>query len=173
MRAANIDNVRLSDDGSAVRIIDQTRLPGKTVYLELRTRDELWEAIYSLRVRGAPAIGIFAGYAMYVLAAASGADDTSALLDFIADSRAFLDSSRPTAVNLSAMTGRMHELAADMARNGSGTAEIISAMRREAEKIQDEDAEMCLAISGYGLSLLRDGDCVLTHCNAGPLATSE
>ena len=171
MKPGDIDNVRLSDDGLAVRIIDQTLLPGRTEYLELRGRDELWEAIYSLRVRGAPAIGVFAGYAMYALAASSGIGDTAALLGFIADARTFLDSSRPTAVNLSAMTRRMHKLALSM--KAAAPEDILAAMRREAEAIQAEDAQMCLAISEYGLSLLHDGDCVLTHCNAGPLATSK
>ena len=64
----HVDNVRLSDDGRAVRILDQSRLPNETVYLELSRAEDLYEAIATLRVRGAPAIGIFAGYAMYVLA---------------------------------------------------------------------------------------------------------
>lgn len=163
-----IRNIALSEDGSAVRIIDQTLLPGKLQYLELRERDELYEAICTLRVRGAPAIGIFAGYAVYVLARSYGEEDFLARLDADCD---YLISSRPTAVDLARQTGRMRSLAHSMA--GRRPAEITTALRAEAEAIHAEDIAMCRAIAEHGLSLLHEGDTVLTHCNAGPLATSE
>ena len=161
-------NIALTSDGSAVRIIDQTKLPGRLVTLDLRGREELYEAIRSLRVRGAPAIGIFAAYALYVLARSYGEHDFLDRLDADAD---YLISSRPTAVNLERQVERMRALARGMA--GRPAAEITAALRDEALAIRAEDAAMCRAIAEHGLSLLHEGDTVLTHCNAGPLATSE
>ncbi len=163
-----IKNIALTSDGSAVRIIDQTRLPGELVYLELREREELYEAIRALRVRGAPAIGIFAAYAVYVLSRSYGEAEFHARLDADID---YLISCRPTAVNLARQAERMRELAHGM--TGRPASEITAALRAEAAAIHEEDIAMCRAIAEHGLSLLREGDTVLTHCNAGPLATSE
>ena len=168
MNANRIQNIALTSDGSAVRIIDQTKLPNELVYLDLREREELYEAIYALRVRGAPAIGIFAAYAVYVLARRYAEDEFFARLDADAD---YLISCRPTAVNLARQVGRMRALAHGM--RDCPAAEIVSALREEALSIHAEDIAMCRAISEHGLSLLHEGDTVLTHCNAGPLATSE
>ena len=106
-QVTHIDNVRLSDDGRAVRILDQSLLPNETIYLELQTPEELYEAIATLRVRGAPAIGIFAGYALYVLALQA---KTTSYADFLAEcqkNRDYLNSSRPTAVNLRHLLDRV------------------------------------------------------------------
>ena len=164
------ENVRLSDSGRAVRILDQSLLPNETVYLDLTAREDLFEAIAALRVRGAPAIGIFAGYAMYVLALQSRTEDRAAFLAERQADHDYLDAARPTAVNLRHMLDRV--LRAAQAAEG-GPEELCAAMRREAVAIHEEDIAMCRAISAYGLSLLHDGDGVLTHCNAGPLATSQ
>ncbi len=161
-------NIALSPDGSAVRIIDQTLLPGKLEYIELRDREAMYEAIRSLRVRGAPAIGIFAAYCVYVLARDYGESEFFSRLDVDCD---YLISCRPTAVNLSRQVERMRALARSMA--GERTQTIVGALGREAEAIHGEDAAMCRSIAEAGLSLLHEGDTVLTHCNAGPLATSE
>ena len=161
-------NIALSPDGSAVRIIDQTLLPGKLEYIELRDREAMYEAIRSLRVRGAPAIGIFAAYCVYVLARDYGESEFFSRLDVDCD---YLISCRPTAVNLSRQVERMRALARSMA--GERTQTIGGALGREAEAIHGEDAAMCRSIAEAGLSLLHEGDTVLTHCNAGPLATSE
>ena len=163
-----VHNIALSADGSAVRVIDQTRLPGELIYLDLRERDEMYEAIAALRVRGAPAIGIFAAYCVYVLSRGYGEGDFFPRLDADCD---YLISSRPTAVNLSCQTERMRRLAHSMKDRPS--AEIVAALKKEAMAIHEEDIAMCRAISEAGLSLLREGDTVVTHCNAGPLATSE
>lgn len=163
-------NVRLAENGDAVVIIDQTLLPGKTVYLTLRSLDEMYEAIYRLRVRGAPAIGIFAAYAMYVLATQIKETDFDAFYAAFSKCRDTLNASRPTAVNLSAMLTRMDKTA--LAHRERPLGDILSALRQEAIAIQKEDVEMCRQISAYGLTLIKDGDGVLTHCNAGPLATS-
>lgn len=170
MTAARPENVCLTADGEAVQILDQTCLPNETVYLRLKTLPELREAICSLRVRGAPAIGIFAAYAIYVLCRHSGAEDGRALYWFLIRQKAALASARPTAVNLKAMLDRMERAAQTHVQQPVDT--ILHVLRQEAEAIQQEDMAMCRAISEYGLSLVQEGDGVLTHCNAGALATS-
>jgi methylthioribose-1-phosphate isomerase len=151
--------------------LDQTLLPGEIKYSELRSEDELREAIVSLRVRGAPAIGIFAAFALYVLARQIRADSYAQFLDVLLHHSARLDSARPTAVNLSKQLRRMERLVKSM--SGASIPDILSAMRTQAELIQQEDIEMCHAISEFGLSLIGDGFGVMTHCNAGPIATSR
>ena len=170
-QVTHIDNVRLSDDGRAVRILDQSLLPNETIYLELQTPEELYEAIATLRVRGAPAIGIFAGYALYVLALQT---TTTSYADFLAEcqkNRDYLNSSRPTAVNLRHMLDRV--LAVVQSMPCADISAIQDAMGQMAKAIHEEDIAMCTAISEYGLSLVKAGDGILTHCNAGPLATSR
>lgn len=170
-QVTHIDNVRLSDDGRAVRILDQSLLPNETIYLELQTPEELYEAIATLRVRGAPAIGIFAGYALYVLALQTKA---TSYADFLAEcqkNRDYLNSSRPTAVNLRHMLDRV--LAVVQSMPCADIPAIQAAMGQMARAIHEEDIAMCTAISEYGLSLVKSGDGILTHCNAGPLATSR
>lgn len=170
-QVTHIDNVRLSDDGRAVRILDQSLLPNETIYLELQTPEELYEAIATLRVRGAPAIGIFAGYALYVLALQTKA---TSYADFLAEcqkNRDYLNSSRPTAVNLRHMLDRVLTVVQSMPC--ADISAIQDAMGQMAKAIHEEDIAMCTAISEYGLSLVKAGDGILTHCNAGPLATSR
>lgn len=170
-QVTHIDNVRLSDDGWAVRILDQSLLPNETIYLELQTPEALYEAIATLRVRGAPAIGIFAGYALYVLALQTKA---TSYADFLAEcqkNRDYLNSSRPTAVNLRHMLDRV--LAVVQSMPCADISAIQAAMGQMAKAIHEEDIAMCTAISEYGLSLVKAGDGILTHCNAGPLATSR
>ena len=172
MELEHLESVRLTPEDKLV-IIDQTRLPGELVYIELNTLEDMVDAIYQLRVRGAPAIGICAGYSLFVLAdrlAAEGleGDGFRAALREKADA---LAAARPTAVNLSWAVRRM--LARMDAMPGATAGEVVSALRAEAVAIHEEDIAMCRAISEYGLSLLHPGDGVLTHCNAGPLATSR
>lgn len=131
-------------------VLDQTKLPNEEVYFTPKTKEDYYYAIKTLQVRGAPAIGIFAGYAMALL---NGNKE---------ELKAYLDSCRPTAVNLSYATSRMLKAYKD-SKN----------LLDEATAIHNEDIEMCRKISEYGLSLLHDGDGVLTHCNAGELATSK
>lgn len=131
-------------------LLDQTLLPNEEKYIIPKTKEDYFYAIKKLKVRGAPAIGIFAAYAMALL----DGDKT--------ELKEYLDSARPTAVNLSWATGRMLRAHIE-GRN------LID----EAIAIHNEDKEMCRKISEYGLSLLHDGDGILTHCNAGALATSE
>lgn len=183
------DSVRLREDGKAVVILDQSLLPGRTVYIELESIKEMYDAIFHLKVRGAPAIGICAAYCMAVLSVRTaenmemsrGSGITAPMFMEIMQKHAeYLKSSRPTAVNLAWAADRVMEAAKrtyDAMSSESCDEEIIrritEAVRREAENIHNEDIMMCRAISEYGLSLIKDGDGILTHCNAGPLATSR
>lgn len=166
----HVENIRFGDENSVV-IIDQTKLPNETVYLTLTKPEEMYNAIYLLQVRGAPAIGIFAAYSLSVLANGIQADNFD---DFYAQLRKlgeYLDSSRPTAVNLHRMVTRMLDKA--LACKDQPLDQLRQTLRQEAVAIREEDIEMCRRISEFGLSLLKDGDGVITHCNAGPLATSR
>lgn len=136
--------------GGKLFVLDQTKLPNEEVYFNPKTKEDYYYAIKTLQVRGAPAIGIFAGYAMAIL------DEDKEEL------KAYLDSCRPTAVNLSYATSRMLKAYKD----GKNLLD-------EAMAIHNEDIEMCRKISEYGLSLLHNEDGILTHCNAGELATSK
>ena len=158
-----VDHVRLNGAEDALVILDQTRLPNRQEYLTLRSREEMYTAIRELQVRGAPAIGIFAGFAMYVLARQYPAEG---FLDRFRADAEYLNSSRPTAVNLSWALRRMTAAAE---KSGGD----LAVLRAECQAILEEDIAMCTAISEHGLSLLKEGDGVLTHCNAGPIATSK
>ena len=170
MKHKQPDNVHLSNDGNAVTIIDQTLLPNKIKNLNLRNAEELFEALYMLRIRGAPAIGIYAAYAIYILARQLPITDYPSFAENVEKYAKYLDSARPTAVNLSKQLNRM--VACMKRHSESPIPTILEAMQSEANQIQQEDIEMCLAISEHGLSLIRDGFGIMTHCNAGPLATS-
>ncbi len=164
-------NIALTPGKDALRILDQSLLPGEIRYLELHTPEDLYEAIVSLRVRGAPAIGIFAAYAFYLLAKGEAHLAGQAFFSRCRAIAAHLATARPTAVNLEKMLARMLQKALSL--EGASTARILQALEEEAHRIQEEDEAMCRAISEYGLTLLKPGDGVLTHCNAGPLATSR
>ncbi|MCI8807802.1 MAG: S-methyl-5-thioribose-1-phosphate isomerase [Oscillospiraceae bacterium] len=165
------DHVHLGDDLTSVVILDQTLLPNEAAYLTLREPEEMFEAIQALRVRGAPAIGICAGYCLAALAEQRKdlpPDQFRAELHRLS---AYLNSSRPTAVNLSWALNRLGRLAHTMPE--AAPAAVAAALREEAIAIHKEDIAMCRAISEHGLTLIKDGDGILTHCNAGPLATSQ
>jgi methylthioribose-1-phosphate isomerase len=156
-------------DGS-LRIIDQTLLPGELRQIDLTTPEEVWEAIRVLRVRGAPAIGVAAAYGVVtglrsVLAAERPAFDRR--LREVAD---YLNSSRPTAMNLAWALRRLQKVAAD--GPGLSSVEMAARLLEEARQIEAEDREMCAAIGRAGADLLADGSGVLTHCNTGRLATA-
>jgi len=165
-----VDHIRLSADGKKLIILDQRRLPLHREYLVLSTAESMYDAIKTLAVRGAPAIGIFAGFAMYVLSQQMSRVRGEFDAQF-ARTAAYLNGSRPTAVNLSWALGRMERVVKDNA--ALRVEELIPLLAAQAQAILDEDIAMCRAISEYGLSLLKEGDAVLTHCNAGPIATSR
>jgi len=164
-------SVHLSEDRRSVVILDQRKLPNREEYLELKTAEELFEAIRTLAVRGAPAIGICAAYGMYVLALREEKEDFRSFSSALEEAGAYLISSRPTAVNLSWAVKRM---LAVVAGNGDKDVPAIrDLLLQECVAVHDEDIRMCARISEYGLSLVKPGDGILTHCNAGPLATSK
>ena len=180
----HVENVKLADDGRSIVILDQSALPNRTEYLTLQTLPEFYDAIFTLKVRGAPCIGIFAGYAMSVLARQiagelelSGAVSSEKWRSFInrlSELGGELNSSRPTAVNLSYAIKRMLAKAESLvAENQSSAESLLNELQREATAIHEEDIEMCRKIAEAGLTLIKDGDGILTHCNAGPLATSR
>jgi methylthioribose-1-phosphate isomerase len=161
----------LGDENGRLALIDQTLLPGKCQELVCSDVDALWEAIRSLRVRGAPAIGIAAAYGVCLGLQGVACDETSFFqrLESVAER---LASSRPTAVNLFWALDRMRRCARSLP--GSLPADQWrSTMLAEARAIHDEDRATCRAIGRWGADLLQDGQGVLTHCNAGGLATSE
>jgi methylthioribose-1-phosphate isomerase len=153
----------------AVRIIDQTLLPGRFVELDLVGVDEVIEAIQRLRVRGAPAIGIVGAMGLVASLASHTEASPSEFRARLAENAARLRSARPTAVNLAWAVDRLVALA-DRLRD-TANPELWASMQAEALAILDEDRAMCRRIGENGLTLLRPGATVLTHCNAGALAT--
>lgn len=152
-----------------LKLIDQTQLPGKLVYVWCDTVEEVWDAIKRLKVRGAPAIGVAAGYGIIVALKQSGAKNSDELIKDVDRAAAYLNSSRPTAVNLSWAVERMRRVAHGM--RGRSPKEIKAALRAEAISIHDEDIKLCESLGKHGSKLIRSGSTVLTHCNAGALAT--
>ncbi|MBR2779368.1 MAG: S-methyl-5-thioribose-1-phosphate isomerase [Firmicutes bacterium] len=171
-RLNDYDTVSLSESGKHLVIIDQTLLPGELRYLKLRELEDIREAIYMLRVRGAPAIGVAAAIGLYVIADGlleEGFSETPEFLEELRVRADYLADARPTAVNLRWAVDRMMEAAQSMAEEAPET--ITEELRKEALKIRDEDVDVCRRIGEHGLTVLRDGQGILTHCNAGRLAT--
>ncbi len=166
----DLKTVRLSQDGSAVIILDQTCLPESEVYVSLSSAEEVWDAIYRLKVRGAPAIGIAAAYGIYVCSRQITADTYEGFYNEFLRIKNYLASSRPTAVNLVAALNRMEKVVA--VHPMKSVLEVIQLLRAESEAIRAEDAAG-RKIGENGLSLLRPKMGILTHCNAGHLAVSE
>ena len=200
-----MDHIRLNEAGTGVIILDQSLLPLEEKYIELSTLEEMEEAIRKLQVRGAPAIGIFAGYALAALArqqcrpkaissccGASGTSDDG-FVQILQAQGEVLKAARPTAVNLAWAADRvLHAVRVEMFRArredpmrpnaNAGARRLAEAAVREATAIHEEDKAMCKAIAEYGLAEIQrvcaegghSGPIgILTHCNAGPLATSE
>ncbi|HPJ01821.1 MAG TPA: S-methyl-5-thioribose-1-phosphate isomerase [Candidatus Limiplasma sp.] len=165
------ETVTLDDENSALVLIDQTRLPNDVVMLRLQALEDIREAIRSLQVRGAPAIGVAAAFGLYLAAKQSKA---TTFADFAAELKSAsdtLNTARPTAVNLSWALRRME--AAAHRHQQEPVARIQEILYQECMEIYTEDIAMCRQIGEHGLTLLKDGDGILTHCNAGRLATSK
>ena len=153
-----------------VLMIDQTRLPAELVMLECRDVRTMWEAIKRLRVRGAPAIGIAAAMGAVLGVRDYDGPDRAGFLKHLDGVCDYLASSRPTAVNLRWALDRIRRRAQSVP--GHDTAAIKRALLEEAKRIRDEDEAMCRAIGRFGEPLIKPGSGVLTHCNAGGLATA-
>lgn len=171
MSVVGVQAVRLDDEHSSLVILDQTLLPNEKKYLRLTEPEEIWEAIYSLRVRGAPAIGIAAAFGAYLGIKHSPAASYDELYAVFKKVKDYLASSRPTAVNLFWALDRME--ARFKKEAGKSVAEIKAALKEEAEAIRQEDEQVCEAIGRHGLTLLEPGWGILTHCNAGTIATAK
>lgn len=154
-----------------VRLIDQTLLPSQLEYRNCRTPEQIWEAIRTLRVRGAPAIGI-AGAMGLVLGLQDVSGGRDAYFGRLREVSDYLRTSRPTAVNLFWALDRMERVASELPAVGDPTA-WTERLRQEAVAIEEEDRQMCRAIGLCGAALIGEGHGVLTHCNAGGLATAD
>lgn len=158
------------EDGKLV-LLDQTKLPGEEIYIEIQTKEDMWDAIYHLKVRGAPAIGVAAGYGLYIDSLSYDGTDVDGFLQHVKKGAEYLNSARPTAVNLSWALKRMvkglEEAKPETVKDGQLWLE------REAIKIHQEDVASCKAMGECGLSLLKPGMGILTHCNAGTIATAK
>lgn len=142
-----------------VRLIDQTLLPTRLEYRDCHSVAEVWEAIRTLRVRGAPAIGIAAAYGVVLAASRSGSTD---LAKAVEEACSYLATARPTAVNLFWALQRMRRATPN-----------LECLLSEAQAIENEDRQMCRQIGHIGATLIMDGQGILTHCNAGGLATAD
>ncbi|EXG86469.1 S-methyl-5-thioribose-1-phosphate isomerase [Clostridium sp. ASBs410] len=163
------DTVALDEENNALVIIDQTQLPYHTEILSLTKQEDIWNAIYLLQVRGAPAIGVAAAIGIYLAAREIKADGFDDFYTEFQKAKDYLDSARPTAVNLSWALKRMEQV---VLKNKEKTVpEVVEILHKEAIEIREEDIWVCKMIGEYGLSLVKPGDGLLTHCNAGQLAT--
>lgn len=174
MQSKNIldyETVTLDDENSALVIIDQTKLPYEINVRHLTKQKQIWEAIYRLEVRGAPAIGIAGAIGFYLAAKEIEEDCFTKFYERLKEAKDYLDSARPTAVNLSWALNRMEQVVLN--KKDCSIDEIKKALYDEAIAIKNEDTWVCKKIGEYGLSLIKSGDGLLTHCNAGQLATSK
>lgn len=158
------------EDGRLM-LLDQTRLPGEEIYIDIETKEDMWDAIYHLKVRGAPAIGVAAAYGLYIDSLSYKGGDVDGFISHVEESARYLNSARPTAVNLSWALKRMVK---SLDKNSVATVEQAQdRLREEAVNIHEEDVAACKAMGEYGLSLLKPGMGILTHCNAGTIATAK
>lgn len=163
------ETVSLDDKNHALVIIDQTLLPGEIKMLSLTEIEDIWEAIYLLKVRGAPAIGVSAAIGVYLEVDKVQTEDMGVFCQEFLKAKNYLATSRPTAVNLFWALDRMEAV---VEQNKDKTVpEVKALLREEAVRIHDEDVEVCRKIGEYALELVKPGDGLLTHCNAGQLAT--
>ncbi|MCB2156492.1 S-methyl-5-thioribose-1-phosphate isomerase [bacterium] len=157
--------------GRAARIIDQTLLPQKVKYLTIRTEQEMWEAIKVLRIRGAPAIGVAAAYGLYLGVARRKPKTLKELRRATASVAKYLASSRPTAVNLFWALKECTD-AVDALPDTASARDGLDLLLAKALEIHQDDADRCAALARHGAPLLKGLKGVLTHCNAGALATA-
>ena len=158
------------DRDGVLTLLDQTLLPNEVKLRDYRDAEGVWEAIKMLRVRGAPAIGVAAAYGLVLGVRAARDLPRDAFLTKLDEVAEYLNSSRPTAVNLAWALQRMQRFA--RAHHADTGAALFDALLDEAHAIMREDVETCRRIGEHGATLVPDGGGVLTHCNAGALATA-
>lgn len=158
-------------DKGVVRLIDQTKLPNELTYINCATKEDIWHAVKSMKIRGAPAIGVAAGFGVALgmkdFSSASYAKFKNKLEDVVA----YLLGVRPTAVNLSWALNRMKLVVNNNA--GKSIDLLKKLLFKEAASILEEDKEICRRMAGFGEKLIQSGSNILTHCNAGGLATAD
>ena len=164
-------SARFDDEAGELVLLDQTRLPGETRFVRLRDPEGVREAIYELRVRGAPAIGVAAAYGAYLGVKDSAAESRDQLLAELERVTAYLAAARPTAVNLSWALERVARRVRES--DWASVPELKRVLKEEADAIRREDEEVCRRIGGHALTLLEPGWGLLTHCNAGTVATAR
>jgi methylthioribose-1-phosphate isomerase len=172
VQSHNVNTLEWQAQPEALLLIDQLLLPHTFEMVECRTYREVGEAIRKMQVRGAPAIGVAAAYGMALAARRSLAQNTHDLLADLDTAANFLAATRPTAVNLGWALGRSREYAVKLAEMGKSVTEIGDALLQFAIETHENDIAVNRKMGEYGASLIKDGDNVLTHCNAGALATA-
>jgi methylthioribose-1-phosphate isomerase len=163
------DTISFDEEKNELIIVDQTKLPGKVELLRLSTTNEIFLAIKSLTVRGAPAIGVAAAYAVYLAALAIESDDYSVFAAAMKKAEEFVKSARPTAVNLSWAVDEMDKIISVSAT--LTVSKIKMLLRRRAKEIRENEIISSVNIGKYGLELFPEGGTILTICNAGHFAT--
>jgi methylthioribose-1-phosphate isomerase len=159
------------DINGRIKLIDQTLLPLELKYVYCEDIKSIWHAIKTLMVRGAPAIGIAGAMGIVLGIKNINTSNINTFLNELKHVKDYLGSSRPTAVNLFWGLARMERVASE--NKNKPVTEIKDILLKEAIKIQNEDKEICRKIGENGVALIQDGDGVLTHCNAGGLATAD
>lgn len=175
------ETVDFDREHHALVIVDQTKLPGELAFLSLRSPQEIWDAIYHLKVRGAPAIGVAAAFGLAAIGWQIAADSPEDFMMQLSRHREYLCSARPTAVNLDWALNRVYGACENLLSRKLDQAEGMPEMEKvqrlregllqEAKRMKEEDIDICKRIGEHGLDLLKPGDGILTHCNAGQLAT--
>ena len=165
-----LPTIDLQDD--AIIMVDQRKLPAQEIYVRCRTAPEVAKAIRTMVIRGAPAIGVAAAYGIALGMKRSTAKGTRQFAVDFQKTCDLMAGTRPTAVNLFWAIDRMKRTFAEGAQAGESTEELVRRLEREAKAIHDEDVANCRAMGGHGAQVVPDGSRVLTHCNAGALATA-
>ena len=166
-----LGSVLLDDDASSLNILDQSLLPNEKKILRLKSQEDIWEAINTLKVRGAPAIGIAAAYGVYLGVKGLKTQDYEEFFREFKAKKEYLASSRPTAVNLFWALNRMEQCLID--NKGKHVLDMVKALKNEANDIRLEDERVCKQIGENALTLLKKDWGLLTHCNAGGIATAK
>jgi methylthioribose-1-phosphate isomerase len=161
----------VSYENGTLTILDQTKLPNLTEFIKIERIEDAWDAIKQLKVRGAPAIGIAAAYGLLLGVRDATEENFDAFYEEFQKHSNYLGTSRPTAVNLFWALKRMNERV--LKEKGAPIASIKNALEEEAHLIRQEDEEVCRSIGEHALTLFHDGIGVLTHCNAGGIATAK
>ncbi len=169
----NFESVRVNKERTLMIILDQTRLPNEEIFMELKSKEEIFDAIVSLKVRGAPALGIAAAYGLCVVMKEYIGHSLEDFYRKAERVRFFLESARPTAVNPAIALSRIMRIILNaMAFQKKSSSDVLEMMFDEADSIKNEEIECSVKIAEFGIELLKPGWGILTHCNAGYLAAA-